>query len=77
MGDIIIKKDNDKKYVFTCSICGTIFTERERNIEKQELDFGYIGRSDIQNRYVTNCPNCKIRSVYSELEEYDKNKDYE
>ena len=54
----------------------TIFTERERNIEKQELDFGYIGRSDIQNRYVTYCPNCKIGSVYSQLEEYDKNKDY-
>lgn len=75
MADIIKKKDNDKKFVFECPICGTIFTERERNIEKYgNLDT--MAESVSMFRYVVRCPNCEIRSEYSEPEEYDKNKDY-
>ena len=77
MADIIKKKDNDKEYVFTCPICGTIFTERERNIEKQEWDFGDIGEINIFTKYIVHCPNCNTTDILQELEEYDKNKDYE
>ena len=71
MANIIKNKDNDKEYVFTCPICGTIFTERERNIGKNTTADGFlIG-------YVVDCPNCGRDSGYSELEEYDENKDYE
>ena len=77
MGDIIVKKDNDKKFVFTCPICGTIFTERERNIEKQEWDFGDMAEYYAPVRYIVHCPNCNTTDILQELEEYDKNKDYE
>lgn len=79
MANIIKKKDNDKKYVFTCPICGTIFTERERNIEptsiyeaKIEQQIGIIGEA-----YNLKCPNCGVSSTFEKLEEYNKNKDYE
>jgi transcription elongation factor Elf1 len=75
MGDIIKKKDNDKKFVFECPICGTIFTEKERNIEKyvdNELEIGIFSFS-----YKVRCPNCELNSSYEKLELYDKNKDYE
>lgn len=71
MANIIKKKDNDKEYVFTCPICGTIFTERERNIGKNTTTDGFL------TGYITTCPNCGRDSGYSELEEYEKNKDYE
>ena len=71
MANIIKKKDNDKEYVFTCPVCGTVFTERER----------YIGRNTSMNGYllgcIVECPNCKRESNYGCVEEYDKNKDYE
>ena len=76
MADIIKKKDNDKKFVFTCPICGTIFTERERNIDK------YGGDCKLENGmvsfdYKVRCPNCELNSSYEKLELYDKNKNYE
>lgn len=75
MADIIKKKDNDKKFVFTCPICGTVFTERERNIDKYadwELETGLFLFD-----YKVRCPNCELSSSYEKLELYDKNKDYE
>lgn len=77
MSQIIKQKDNDKEYIFTCPVCGTIFTERERNIEKQEWDYGYIGEYNISVKYISRCPNCNTVDIHQELEEYDKNKDYE
>lgn len=65
MGDIIKKKDNDKKFVFTCPMCGTIFTERERNIDKYgdyELDKGRVLFG-----YKVRCPNCELNSSYEKI----------
>lgn len=76
MADIIKKKDNDKKFVFTCPICGTIFTERERSLEKY-ANLSETSENDYPFIYIARCPNCDIRSEYLDLEEYDKNKDYE
>ena len=75
MADIIEKKDNDKKFVFTCPIYGTIFTERERNIDKYG-DYG-IETGIVSFDYKVRCPNCELNSSYEKLELYDKNKDYE
>lgn len=75
MAYIIKEKNNDKEYVFTCPICGTIFTERERNIEKYgdyKLEIGIFSFD-----YKVRCPNCELNSSYEKLELYDKNKDYE
>ena len=73
MSNIIKKKDNDKEYVFTCPVCGTVFTERERKMDNDSiyLEGGYTFANIIS------CPNCFVRSIHTELEEYDKNKDYE
>ena len=71
MADIIKQKDNDKKYVFTCPICGTIFTERERTIGRNISPYG-----DLLG-CIVDCPNCKRESNYSHVEEYDKNENYE
>ena len=71
MADIIKQKDNDKKYVFTCPICGTIFTERERTIGRNISPYGDLLGCIVE------CPNCKRESNYGCVEEYDKNKDYE
>ena len=71
MADIIKKKDEDTVFVFKCPICGTIFTERERNIGKN------INIGGLLLGYVVDCPNCKRESDYYSVEEYDKNKDYE
>ena len=32
MAKIIEKRDSDTEFIFTCPICGTIFTEIERNM---------------------------------------------
>ena len=81
MANIIKKKDNDKKFVFTCPICGTIFTERERSLEKyanlSETPVSETHENDYPFIYISRCPNCDIRSEYLDLEEYDKNKDYD
>lgn len=59
MAKIIEKHDNDKNYIFTCPVCGTIFTERERNID---TDIGILSK--------VRCPNCELCSSYRELKEY-------
>ena len=71
MGKIVKKNDNDKEYIFTCPICGTIFTERERNIDSA------IDIDGITLNSLVKCPNCDRCSNYSELEEYNKNKYHE
>lgn len=66
MAKIIEKHDNDKNYIFTCPVCGTVFTERERNVESA------IG---INGRIMTSrarCPNCELFSGYRELKEYQE-----
>jgi len=71
MADIIKKKDEDLVFVFKCPICGTIFTEKQRAIGRNISPYG-----DLLG-CVVDCPNCKRESNYSDVEEYDKNKDYE
>lgn len=64
MAKIIERHDNDKNYIFTCPICGTVFTERERNIEPS------IGIDGKAHGFVLQCPNCRLGSKYQELKEY-------
>ena len=64
MAKIIEKHDNDKNYIFTCPVCGTVFTERERNIES---DIGINGSIMVSR---VRCPNCELCSSYIELKEY-------
>ena len=71
MANIIKKKDEDTVFVFKCPICGTIFTERERAIGRNMSPNGYLLGC------VVDCPNCKRESNYSNVEEYDKNENYE
>ena len=73
MANIIKKKDNDKEYVFTCPVCGTVFTERERNID---TGMSFLNGNPLS--HIVKCPNCGRQHEYFEkLEEYNKDKDYE
>lgn len=55
MAEIIEKHDNDRVIKHTCKCCGTIFTERERNLYVQE----YHAMFETILSYYCNCPNCK------------------
>lgn len=59
---IIEKRDNDEEFIFTCPICGTIFTEISRNIYKYSSTFE------------VDCPNCKRAYEYYKLESYHERK---
>lgn len=63
MAKIIEKHDNDEVYIFTCPVCGTKFTERERKIYRSNY---------TQLVYSTRCPNCSVTSDYYGLEGYNK-----
>ena len=69
MAKIIEKHDNDKIYIFTCPICGTKFTERERHLREYHslLKGDYSGPP----LYNITCPNCERTSPYRKLEEYN------
>jgi len=64
MSRIIEKHDDDKEYIFTCPICGTVFTEKERNIH-EVINDGY--RNITYNVF---CPNCNRTTIYPNMEEY-------
>ena len=66
MAKIIEKHDNDKNYVFTCPVCGTVFTERERSIKPNYCMDGLV------HGYILSCPNCEIVTIYRELKEYQE-----
>ena len=66
MAKIIEKHDNDKNYIFTCPVCGTVFTERERNVSTAIGINGSIMASRVR------CPNCELCSNYRELKEYQE-----
>lgn len=75
--EIIEKHDNDKEYIFTCPICGTIFTAREREITKSR-DWDSDGRPsniDPHYSYYITCPNCIKVSEYKILNEYKESND--
>lgn len=64
MAKIIEKHDYDKNYIFTCPVCGTVFTERERNIRAN------ITLGECANGIPIRCPNCGISAKCKELKEY-------
>jgi len=74
MATIIEQHDDDNMYEFICPICGTIFSAREREIDKYELD---STNSYYQIKYLVECPNCKKYVSFSDKNEYNKNKDNE
>ena len=70
MATIIEQHDDDEVYKFTCPICGTVFSAREREIDKYELD---PSNSYYQIKYLVGCPNCKKYVSFSDKNEYNKN----
>lgn len=69
--EIITKNDNDKKYIFTCPICGTVFTALGREIEQREASY----ENGILPLHELRCPNCCHNLIFSgELTEYKSKK---
>lgn len=68
MAKIIEKHDTDTEYIFTCPICGTIFTEIERNMFSEF--FSGAGVEKIICKIT--CPNCSRSENWevNELKEY-------
>ena len=70
MTKVLEVHDNDKEYVFTCPICGTVYTARERDLAKWAIVT--LDNGEEICKYIITCPNCSTSSTYTSLEEYNK-----